>query len=373
MKIRVDSGELAEGVGWAARALPTRPTIPTLAGIKLDATNSLLRFSGFNLESSSSCEVEADVDEPGTLLVSGRLLADISRSLPSSLVTIATDGQRAELSCGRSVFMLPTLPVEEYPALPDMPDPIGAVSGSLFGVAVTSVAVAAGRDDTLPMLQGIRIEIRGDQVVLAATDRYRLAVREFKWRSVDVDFDGAALVPARVLAETAKQLASADLVTVAHATSASMVGDGLIGFSGDGRCTITRLIDGEFPKYRQLFPEHSVAIAKVNASVLADAVKRVALVAERHASVKLRFGNEMVELHAGSGDDANADESVECALTGDELEIAFNPQYLLDGLGAVGSTMVDLAFTGPTKPAVLSPPTAAGSPSYRYLLMPVRI
>ncbi|MDP3971763.1 MAG: DNA polymerase III subunit beta [Candidatus Nanopelagicales bacterium] len=370
MKFRVERDQLADGVSWAARALPTRPPIPTLAGLRLESAGDDLVISGFDMESSSSAGIAADVEEPGVMLVSGRLLADISRSLPNHPVTVCTDGQRAELRCGRSTFLLPLLPVEDYPTLPTMPDPIGTVAGSVFAAAVSSVAVAAGRDDTLPMLQGIRLEFEGDRLAMAATDRYRLAVRELRWDPTSTSHSGAALVPARVLADTAKQLSGAGEVAIAQATGA---GDGLIGFEGDGRRTTTRLLDGEFPKYRQLFPDSSVASARVDAAALSDAVKRVSLVAERNSSVRLHFRADQVDLHAGSGDDANADETVESTLTGDDIEISFNPQYLLDGIGAVGSTVVEFSFTGSTKPAVLSPPTKPGPVDYRYLLMPVRI
>lgn len=370
MKFRVERDQLADGVSWAARALPSRPPIPTLAGLRLESAGDELVISGFDMESSSSSVISAEIDEPGVMLVSGRLLADISRSLPNQPVTVFTDGQRAELRCGRSTFLLPLLPAEDYPTLPTMPEPIGMVPGSLFASAVASVAVAAGRDDTLPMLQGIRLEFEGDRLALAATDRYRLAVREVAWNPTSPSLTGAALVPSRVLADTAKQLAGVGDVAIARATGS---GDGLIGFGGGGRQTTTRLLDGEFPKYRQLFPDGSIAVARVEAGALSDAVKRVSLVAERNSSVRMRFQADSVELHAGSGDDANADESVESNLDGEDIEIAFNPQYLLDGIGAVGSTVVEFAFTGSTKPAVLSPPAKPGPVDYRYLLMPVRI
>lgn len=373
MKVRVERDNLADAVAWAARALPARPPIPTLAGLKLTAGEGQLTAAGFNMDSSSQATVAAEIDEPGDLLVSGRLLADISRSLPNQPVVIATEGQRAELTCGRSSFMLPTLPADEFPELPELPRPIGTIPGSLFASAVASVAVASGRDDTLPMLQGIRIEMSGDHVSLAATDRYRLAVREFQWRPAQTGIEAAALIPARTLADAAKQLAGSGEIVVAFDADRSGPGDGLIGFSASGRSMTTRLIDGEFPKYRQLFPDESIASAQVDAAAMADALKRVSLVAERNASVRMRFGSDFVEIHAGSGEDANADETIECVLQGDELEIAFNPQYLLDGIGAVGSTVVELSFTGSTRPAVLAPPSQGGHPDYRYLLMPVRL
>ena len=369
MKVRIERDVLADGVAWAARALPSRPSIPTLSGLLLDSSSGELTLAGFDLENAASADVDASVDEPGKVLVSGRLLADISKSLPNQPVVIATDGTRVELRCGRSSFVLPTLPVDEYPALPAMPEPVGVIGGHDFASAVAQVAIAAGRDDTLPMLLGVRVEISDSKVTLAATDRYRLAVREFNWRPTQPGFEGAALVPAKVLADTAKLLAGAQEVSVAYASGESA--DGLMGFSGDGRNTTTRLLDGEFPKYRQLLPDDSSTVSTVATAGLVEAVKRVALVAERNTPVRLTFTSDEVSLQAGSGDEAQATEALECVTDGDPIEIAFNPQYLLDGLGAVDSTEVKISFTGSTRPAVLTP--GSGPESYKYLLMPVRL
>ncbi len=359
MKFSLDRDVLADGVAWAARALPTRPAIPTLAGIQISSADHELVMSGFDLESAASVTVPATIDEPGTVLVSGRLLADISRALPPQQVIFATEGSRLELSCGRSSFVLPTLPSDDYPSLPQMPAAVGNIDGAKFAAVVTSVAVAAGRDDTLPMLLGIKLEIEGGRVALAATDRYRLAVREFEWVPRQGDFSGAALVPARTLADTAKQLANSKEVSIAYAAAGSGIGEGLLGLEGDGRRITTRLLDGEFPKYRQLLPTESSSLVKIETGPLVEAVKRVSLVAERNTPVRLRFAGDEVVLQAGSGEDAQASESVECSINGESVEIAFNPQYLLDGLGAIGSTVANLSFIGSTKPAVITAAVAA--------------
>lgn len=371
MKFRVERDVFADGVAWAARALPSRPSVPTLSGLLISSDTQQLTFSGFDLENAAQVQVDANIDEPGRVLVSGRLLADISRSLPAQPVVMATEGSRFEIRCGRSAFVLPTLPVDEYPVLPDMPDPVGSVSGSQFAAAVAQVAVAAGRDDTLPMLLGVRVEINDSQVTLAATDRYRLAVREFTWRPDQPGFEGATLVPARILADTGKLLAAAKEVSVAYAPNSS--GEGLMGFEGDGRRTTTRLLDGEFPNYRKLLPHDASTIAKIETGALIEAVKRVSLVAERNTPVRLRFSGDEVSLQAGSGDEAQATESLEAEINGDAIEIAFNPQYLLDGLSVVGSPTARISFTGPTRPAVLTPGAADSAEIYKYLLMPVRL
>ena len=373
MKVRVDRDALADAVAWAARTLPSRPALPLLAGLLLEAEDTGLTLSGFDYETSARVVIDADVSTKGRVLVSGRLLADIARALPGAPVELTRDGSRMAVQCGRSSFMLPTLSVDDYPALPTMPTTTGTVAGDVFAAAVAQVAVAAGRDDTLPTLTGIRMEIESGTVTMAATDRYRLAVREFAWTPAKPGVEATALVPARVLADTAKTLANA------HEVAISLPGggtDGLVGFEGHGRRTTTRLLDGEFPKYRALLPSESTTIVTLQTGALVEAVKRVALVAERNTPVRLTFGGSEVLLRAGAGDEAQASEATECHIDGDGLEIAFNPQYLLDGLGAVDSPVTVMSFTQSSRPAVLQGAAEAGAApiaDYRYLLMPVRL
>lgn len=375
MKIRLERDVLADAVAWAARTLPTRPSLPIMAGLLingLDSGRDQVVLSGFDHETSARVEIAADVTEPGQVLVPGRLLADIARALPAQPVELIADGSRVRVRCGRASFTLPTFPVEDYPQLPVMPDSSGTIPGVTFASAVAQVAIAAGKDDTLPTLTGVRLEIAGEQVTLAATDRYRLAVREFTWTPMRPGMDTQALVPARVLADTAKALAQADLVHLALAEG----GEGLLGFAGDGRRTTTRLLDGEFPKYRSLLPTESVTEASLDTPELVEAVKRVSLVAERNTPLRLSFSAGELTLTAGTGDDAQAVEVLECSLQGDDVEIAFNPQYLLDGLGALDSAITHMSFTASSRPAVLTGTTEHGvTPvsDYRYLLMPIRL
>jgi DNA polymerase-3 subunit beta len=373
VKLRVERDVLAESVAWAARTLPSRPSLPVLAGLVLTASETGLTLSSFDYEVSGRVDVPADVATEGTILVSGRLLADIARALPPQPVQIESEGTRLLITCGRSSFTLPTLPVEDYPQLPAMPTASGTVPGQVFAAAIAQVAIAAGRDDTLPTLTGIRMEIEGPNIVLAATDRYRLAVREFVWSPQSSTVSTTALIPARTLADTAKSLA--DVADVVIALSSGGTGEGLIGFEGHGRRTTTRLLDGEFPKYRSLLPSESAAVATVETSALIDAVKRVALVAERNTPVRLAFEGSELTLRAGAGDDAQAVEVLESLLDGDAIDIAFNPTYLLDGLAAVGSSVTRFSFTQPTRPAVLTGVDDDGAPTddYKYLLMPVRL
>ncbi|WP_411081631.1 DNA polymerase III subunit beta [Streptomyces sp. cmx-18-6] len=374
MKIRVERDVLAEAVAWVARSLPARPPAPVLAGLLLKAEDGALSFSSFDYEVSAKVSVDAEVDEDGTVLVSGRLLADICRALPNRPVEISTDGVRATVVCGSSRFTLHTLPVEEYPALPQMPTATGTVPGEVFASAAAQVAIAAGRDDTLPVLTGVRIEIEGDTVTLASTDRYRFAVREFLWKPEDPKASAVALVPAKTLLDTAKALTSGDTVTLA--LSGSGAGEGLIGFEGAGRTTTTRLLEGDLPKYRTLFPTEFNSVAVIETAPFVEAVKRVALVAERNTPVRLSFEQGVLILEAGSSDDAQAVERVDSVLEGDDISIAFNPTFLLDGLSAIDSPVAQLSFTTSTKPALLSGRPAVDAEAddaYKYLIMPVRL
>lgn len=370
MKIRVERDALAEAVAWSARTLPTRPSLPVLAGVVLTAEDDALSMSSFDYEVSTKVAIDADIETSGSALVSGRLLADIARSLPPQPIVLAAEGSRVTITCGRASFTLPTLPIDDYPALPEMPASSGTIEAATFASAVGQVAIAAGRDDTLPTLTGIRIEIDGTSMVLAATDRYRLAVRELQWTPTDAGSQAELLVPAKTLADTAKSLGNADSVSIALAAE----GERLIGFEGDRRRTTSRLLDGEFPKYRSLLPNESSTHAVVDTSALVEAVKRVALVAERNTPVRLTFADNEVSLRAGAGDDAQAEEALEADINGDDIEIAFNPGYLLDGLSAIDSPTAQFAFTQSTRPAVITG-VVDGTvlDEYRYLLMPVRL
>jgi DNA polymerase III subunit beta len=378
VKFRVERDVLAEAVAWAAHSLPVRPSVPVLAGLLIETSDHGLVLSGFDYETSARVTVPAEVADEGRALVSGRLLADICRSLPAKPVEMATDGAKVSLTCGSARFSLQTLPVDDYPTLPEMPTASGTVSGSAFAAAVSQAVTAAGRDDMLPVLTGVRLEIDGTSIALMATDRYRLSLRELEWNPGQPDLTATALVPARVLADTAKALNAGSDVTVALASSGA--GEGIIGFEGQtaggSRRTTTRLLDGEFPKVRSLFPSESATFAWVHTAALVESVKRVSLVAERNTPVRLSFSEGVVTLEAGSGDEAQASESLEATVDGDDISIGFNPGYLLDGLGAIDAPVAHLAFTQSTRPAALAGARdlrAEPDLDFRYLLMPVRL
>lgn len=374
VKFRVDQDVLAEAVTWAARGLPARPPVPVLAGVLIDADPvGTITLSAFDYEVSARVTLAADVSEGGQVLVSGRLLAEISRSLPDRPIDVVTEGNKVELTCGSSRFSLLKMPSDEYPTLPASPEPSGSIPGDVFTQAVAQVSIAADRSDTLPILTGVRMEVEGEKITLLATDRYRLAMRELTWNPASSDISTVVLVPARTLSDTAKSLGASASVDLALGYAAG--GDGLVGFEAGQRRTTTRLLDGEYPKVASIFPASVDTTVVVETAALVEAVKRVSLVAERNTPVRLRFIDGQVDIDAGAGDDAQASEAVETTLTGPEIEIAFNPHYLLDGLHAVGTALSRLSFTQSSRPAVLSgqaEPDGDADTSYRYVLMPVR-
>ncbi len=385
LKFRLVREDFAEAVAWVARSLPSRPTIPVLAGLLLTGSEDGLTISGFDYEISAEVQVPAEIASPGSVLVSGRLLSDITRSLPAKPVDVTVEGRRVSLTCGSARFSLPTLAVEDYPTLPTLPEETGVISADLFAEAIGQVAVAAGKDDTLPMLTGIRVEISGDTVVLAATDRFRLAVRELTWSTSSPSLEAAVLVPAKTLAEAAKAGTSGSEVHLALGAGSAVGKEGLLGIRSAGKRSTTRLLDAEFPKFRQLLPPEHTAVATVGVAELTEAIKRVALVADRGAQVRMTFGEGVLNLSAGGDDVGEAEEDLPVEFAGEPLTIAFNPGYLTDGLGSLHTDRVTFGFTTPSRPAVLRPtgdddvaaggtgPFPAVQTDYVYLLMPVRL
>ncbi|MGA3526817.1 DNA polymerase III subunit beta [Melissospora conviva] len=375
MKFRVERDALADAVAWTAKSLPSRPSIPVLAGVMLRVAEGNLHVSGFDYEVSSQVTVEVQGDADGSALVSGRLLAEITKALPAKPVDIAAVGSSLELVCGSARFTLPTMPVEDYPSLPEMPASAGTIDAAAFASAVAQVAVAAGRDETLPMMTGVRIELTGSTLAMLATDRYRLALREMQWSPDDPDISLNALVPARTLNDTAKALGPlGGEVTMALAQGAA--GEGMIGFSGGTRRTTSRLLDGaNYPPVRSLFPATHNAEARVPVAGLIEVVKRVALVAERTTPVLLSFSADGLVVEAGGTEEARASEAMDATFTGEALTIGFNPQYLIDGLQNLGAAYAQLSFVDAFKPAVISPAGEDGVviPGYRYLIMPIRV
>lgn len=384
MKIRLERDVLAEAVQWAARSLPSRPSVPILAGLMIKAADSGVTLSSFDYETSAQIGVPAQVFDDGTALVSGRLLADISRSLPNKPVDISSDETRMEITCGSARFTLQALPIADYPSLPQMPETAGTVPSDLFAQAVSQVVVAAGRDELLPVFTGVRVEIDGEKLSLLATDRYRMALREISWNPSTPQLSASALVPAKVLSETARSLTAGDNIEISLAAGDS--GDGIIGFEGQGsagvRQTTTRLLDGEFPKVRNIMNAQPQLNVRVNTAELMAVTKRVALVAERNTPLRMLIGDGSITLEAATGDQAQASEALEADVRsahGGEpaLDAAgFNPGYLQDALGVFDTPYLNLGFTAPGKPCLVTGLSDIdGEPigDYRHVIMLMRL
>lgn len=402
MKFRIERDVLGEAVSWVARALPTRPVVPILSGLLVQADGDGLTLSCFDYEVSARFRVPADVGEPGTALVPGRLLAEITRSLPQAQVEVASAADLMMLTCGSAEFSLVSLAQEEYPSLPKLPGIIGTVDGGALATAAAQVVPSSSRDDTLPMLTGVCLDIAGDMLTLAATDRYRLAVRVIDWAPADDAIKTSALVPARTLADIARTMSPGVPVTIAFGQPGGerdRSADGMISFEGGGRQLTARLIGTEFIRYESRFPADFGSSAELPAGLFTEAVRRVSLVADRTSPVQLAFGPDSVVIEARSDGRARAVESVPARFTGEQQAISFNPHYLLDGLAAAAlgaqgagtaepgtgsSGFIRLDFTSAAKPALItwagSEAGQAGRPAgqdpasaaFRYLVVPLR-
>ncbi|MBP2319326.1 DNA polymerase-3 subunit beta [Nesterenkonia lacusekhoensis] len=368
----MDRDVLSEAVSWTARSLSPRPPAPVLSGLLIKAEQHTVTISSFDHEISAQLHIEADVEDEGTVLVSGRLLNDIVKALPAAPVTIEIDDSKAVVTCRSSRFTLSTMPVDEYPELPAMPELAGTVDGSAFARAVSQVITAASKDDTLPILTGVKVEFEGDTITFLATDRYRLAMREINWSPADPNISTSALIKAKTLNDVAKQLAGGGELNIALTQSAE-----LVGFSSGGRRTTSVLVDGDYPKIRQLFPEETPIHAVVNTSELIEAARRVSLVSERNGHVRLQFTEDgQVTLDAGADDAAAASEVISADLTGESITVGFNPAYLNEGLSVIDSEYLRFSFVSAPKPAMITgqqTPDGENSTDFRYLLMPVRL
>jgi DNA polymerase-3 subunit beta len=378
VEFELERDAFAEAIAWTAKGLPARPVVPVTAGVVLEVTDGAMIVSGFDFEVLNRIEVPVTDKAAGRVLVSGRLLAEIARALPPKDVRAVVEGNRLSVRCGSARFNLPLLHIEDYPAVPELPAASGKVRGDVFATAVAQVTAAASRDETLPMLTGVRLEIGADHLSLAATDRYRLAERYLPWTPTGSVPSTSLIVPAKTLADVAKSLGSASEVVLSMGTAADA---GFLGFSAGGRQTLTRLLDGEFVKFASLWPSEVTTTVEVEVAELVAALKRVSLVAQRFAPVRLAFADGIAALSAEAEDESSAEEELEVGITGEALTIGFNAGYLLDGLNAVTTPRARLSFTEPSKPTVITPVTGfdADHPddtrdgSYRYLVMSMRL
>ncbi len=375
MKLKLSRDVFSEAVQWTASAVQQRPAIPILAAIRLSAHDGELELSTFDYEVSARSVVEADVIEPGEALVDGKMLSEIAKALPAADVTLETKDSRVQVRCGRAHFALGKMAMEDYPPLPAAPEEQGRIDAQELASAISQVGIATSRDDTLPLLTGVRVEIRGANITLLATDRYRLAQRELMWNPLDAQFSVDALVKAKVLTDVARNLTSGGDVEVQLNPSSAGERSAIIGFSAGSKQTTSSLMDGDYPPVRKLFPEVTPLEYVCSRADLLDAVKRVSLVAERKTPVHLTFGDGSLHLEAGQADSAQAEESIGLVSESEPLRTAFNPGYLQDGLSALTTDFVRFGFVSPTKAAVMrgqSEEDGEADDTFKYLLMPIR-
>lgn len=374
MKFRLQRQEFAEAVAWTARSIPTRLPVPVLAGLLMQAKDGQLQLSGFDYEVSTRCDLDIQLSEEGSAVVAGRLLAEITKALPAKPVDVELVGDSVELTCGGAQFTLPTLPLEDYPRLPPMPELAGTIKAAEFSTAVSRVTIAAGRDETLPMLTGVQVEMAGDRITMSATDRYRLAMTELAWQPEHPDVEMSALIPAKALSDTARALGAAGGDVQLHLDPVP-TDQSLVGLGSQSRQTTSRIMSGPYPNVRAIFPTSHNSRLTIATKDLTDVVHRIALVTDRGNPLRLQVNEDELVIEAGGLGSARAREATEAKLEGETLKIAINPQFMLDGLGAVGSPNVILSFVSTHKPVMMLPADDNGEviPGFRYVVMSVRM
>ncbi len=377
MKFQVNRDVFNEAVSFAVKLLPQRTTLPILSGVMIETKENAITLSSFDYEVSAQTEIIGEVEEPGKVLVSGRLLAEIASRLPAAPVHFSTDESRILVSCGSANFTLLSMPVEEYPTLPGIPEQFGLLPAEAFATAVAQVAVAASRDDVTPVITGVQLEVSENNLSLVATDRYRVAVREIDWdpgNTLPTDVI-TALVPARTLQEVGKTFSHSGQLAVAVVNTDDR---GLIAFKAEKRLVTSLLIKGNFPPVKRLFPGTVDNYAVLNTAELIESVRRVSLVLEREAALRFSFSGDGLKLEAIGSEQAQASEVLDVFLTGSDTVVSLKPQFLLDGLGAVHSEFVRISFTqteNPNKPGPVlitsqSSKDQPGADNYKYLLQP---
>lgn len=371
MKVEVNSQALADAVAWTTRVIDARPASPILAGIRLEAIDGTLQLSAFNYAISARHHIEAGVDESGSILVLGKLLADITKSLPAAKTYLSTDGSTLTITSGKSTFTMQLMPDNEYPDLPVVPAKLGQVDAQTFAQAVAQASVAVSREENRPVLTGIRVQFQGNKVIMSSTDRFRLSRSSFTWTPENPDINTTALVRGALLRDVARSLDEHQNIVVDFDPE----NPSLLGFKNAGRVSTSQLIDGEFPAVDRLYADEYPIHAVINKQDLISAIKRVSLVAERNAPIRMAFTSQELTLTAGSVDEAQAKEILDIDMDGEDITVAFNPAYLIEGLSAISEPFVRMKMTTAVKPVEFNGQQESNSEEsmdYRYLLVPMR-
>jgi DNA polymerase III subunit beta len=363
LKISCARDELTRQLGVVSRAASTRTAVQVLAGILLRAESGRLDLSATDMEISLRTSLEADVGAEGAVVVPGKLLVDLARLLPGDDVSIEhRQGEGVvEVVSGAAVYRIHTYNAEDFPRLPD---PAGSTMVPIDAEALLATAAkvgrAASRDESRPVLTGILVRFEGEKLVMAATDSYRLAVKETSMEAAGPELD--AIVPARALLELGR---------VAQDASELQLGlqENQVLFASDGILLTTRRIEGQFPNYRQLLPESFESEVTLPREELLDVVRRVAVMAQRNAPLRLRFAEGELTVSAQTQDVGEAHEAMPAPFSGEPLDIGFNPEFLRDGIESVDGDELRLKLISPLRPAVLQ----GSSDDFSYLIMPIRL
>ncbi|MGH3001075.1 MAG: DNA polymerase III subunit beta [Gaiellaceae bacterium] len=362
LRITASKDELAAKLAVVARAVSARTSVLVLGGVQLRAEAGRLHLAATDMEVSLRAALDAAVDREGTVVVPGRLLLDIARSLPVGEVTIEHHPEEAvvAVTSGTANYRLHTYSAEDFPRLPDAEAaPLHTIDRDALVQTVARVGRSASRDESRPVLTGILVRFEPGRVVMAATDSYRLAV---KHTAVDAELpELEAIIPARALQEVSR-IAATDEIQLGLL-------ENHVVFGADGTWLTTRRIDGQFPNYRQLLPEqfdHEVVLPREE---VLEVVRRVSLMAQRNSPIRLRFAEGELKVSATTQDVGEADESVPAPYNGDAMEIGFNAEFLRDGLDSVDSESITFKLISPLRPVVLE----GEADDYVYLIMPIRL
>ena len=378
MKFQSNKDVLSQAVIFVTKLLAAKPATAALSGVRIDADAAGVTFASYDHDVSTRTTISVDVAEPGSVLVSGRLLSEIVTRLPGDSVTVAVQDSKLVVMSGSSKFQLSLMAINEYPNLPEIPPTIGSFDGEIFAEAIAQVGVAALRDDGLPAMMNISVEITGDSVSFTATDRYRIASRDIAWKANNVSDVIQVLVPARVLMEAGKMFQTSDKVEL------SLLNGGereILALSVGTRVVTSSLAKGQFPRGRALLDDKGAGdgYAIVLASDLIDATRRVSLVVERESVLKYTFSSEGIMLETQTGESASASETVDSHLVGDEVVVWLKPKLVIDGITGAHSQFIRLGFTsssevGKAGPVLFTAHSSKDSTDvqkdYRYLMQP---
>ncbi len=362
MKFRCDRDALSEALQTVQRGVSSRPGIPALTGVLIEATDAgELTLITTDLEVSARLSIAVQVSDPGIALVPARLLADTVKSLSNAPVDVETDQGQARIRCAAYEGTLRLLPAEDFPGLQEPSGTRVTAEAGPFAEAVGQVGRGASRDEARPVLTGVLLEVSREGVVLVATDSYRLAVRDLV---ATADGEARVIVPERAMSEAGRAAANDEKGTIEL-----LIDESQLSFRIGSLTLTSRLIEGEFPNYRQLLPEATESRLTVSRQQLLDAVRRVGLLARDTTPVRLEFNALGVKLSSSSPDLGQAVETVEARYEGEDLTVAFNPQYLADGLTAATGETVRLDVRDGLKPGVVH----GEGDEFTYLVMPVRL